>query len=85
MGLNLALVVLVGLNLWLRWNGVAEALPITLSGVGIVVLGVSGWLGGHLVHVLGVTVGPRAAAPGHELGAEAGVVLPRVDPAPRGR
>lgn len=86
MGLNLALVVLVGLNLWLRWNGITEALPITLSGVGVVVLGVSGWLGGHLVHVLGVTVGSPAAAPRHELGAEAGVVLPRgADPAARGR
>jgi uncharacterized membrane protein len=86
MGLNLALVVLAGLNLWLRWNGFADAVPIALSGVGVAVLGVSGWLGGHLVHVLGVTVDPEATASGRELGAETGVVLPRrPDPAPRGR
>jgi uncharacterized membrane protein len=86
MGLNLALVVLVGLNLWLRWNGTADAVPIALSGVGVAVLAVSGWLGGHLVHVLGVTMDPEATASRREPGADAGVVLPRrADPSPRGR
>jgi uncharacterized membrane protein len=76
MGLNLALVVLVALNLWLRWNGLGESLSIALSGVTVVTLAVSGWLGGHLVHVLGVTVAPDAAAPRDELAAEAGIAPP---------
>src|SRR5512134_554867 len=76
MGLNLALVALVALNLWLRWNTEATALPIALSALMVVMLAVSGWLGGHLVHVLGVTVLPGATAGGRELGAEAGLVPP---------
>lgn len=82
MALNLAVVALVALNIWLRWHGVAGEWPIALSGLSVATLSVSGWLGGKLVHVLGVTVDPQASA-------GAGVVRPapppRVEPAPRGR
>ena len=81
MGLNLALVALVGLNLWLRWNGVGEELPIALSGIAVVTLAGSGWLGGHLVHVLGVTVDPAATAPSREPGMASPARPSRVDAA----
>lgn len=50
--LNLALVILFALNLWLRSTGMpVQGAPMILSLVGIIVLGVSGWLGGSLVYV----------------------------------
>jgi uncharacterized membrane protein len=52
MGLNLLLVVLFAVNLYVRSQGIAvESAPIFLSFVGIVILGISGWLGGSLVYV----------------------------------
>lgn len=58
--LNLAIVVAQALSFWLRTQeGLAEVLPRGISIVAVAVLIVSGWLGGHLVHVLGVT------QPGH--------------------
>jgi uncharacterized membrane protein len=60
--LNLAIVVLQGLNFWLRsqpeYSG--AAFPIWISIVAVAGLAISGWLGGQLVHVMGVT------QPGHE-------------------
>jgi uncharacterized membrane protein len=87
MGLNLALVLLVGLNLWLRWTTDDAAWPIGLSTLMVVMLGVSGWFGGELVHVLGVTVDPDATASRRQLAAEAGIAAaPRPgDPAPPAR
>ena len=50
--LNLTLVLLFALNLWLRSNGVPiEGAPIILSLVSIIILAVSGWLGGSLVYI----------------------------------
>jgi uncharacterized membrane protein len=55
--LNLTIVVLFGVNLWLRMAQTpATRLPVILSFAGIAMLGVSGWLGGELVYVRGVAV-----------------------------
>jgi uncharacterized membrane protein len=55
--LNLAIVAAQAANFWLRMqdDGIAEVLPRAISIVAVATLIVSGWLGGHLVHVLGVT------------------------------
>ena len=62
--LNLAIVAVQAANFWLRMQdgGDAAALPRAISIVAIVALVISGWLGGHLVHVLGVTQPQDAAA-----------------------
>lgn len=61
--INLSLVVLFAMNLWLRIGGEPGAvLPITLSAIGMAMLGVSGWLGGELVYVHGVAVEPHGRA-----------------------
>lgn len=55
--LNLAIVVIQAINFWLRsqpdYSG--SGLPVWISIIAIAALLVSGWLGGQLVHVLGVT------------------------------
>lgn len=57
MTLNLTLVVLYAVNLWLRTRpDVVLRTPFTLSIIGIVLLVISGWLGGELVYVHGVAV-----------------------------
>jgi uncharacterized membrane protein len=54
--LNLAIVALQAVNFWLRMDeGGSDVLPRALSIVAVAALIASGWLGGHLVHVLGVT------------------------------
>lgn len=57
MVLNLAIVVAQAANFWLRLqsDGSADVLPRAISIVAVAVLIASGWLGGQLVHVLGVT------------------------------
>ena len=60
MGINLTVVVLYGTNLWLRTtNPPGAGLPIALSVVGVIMLGISGWLGGEMVYVHGVAVEPQ--------------------------
>jgi uncharacterized membrane protein len=55
--LNLAVVGLSVVNLWLRTTRAPEAtLPIVLSAIGLVLLIISGWLGGEMVYVHGVGV-----------------------------
>lgn len=50
--LNLTLVLLFALNLWLRYSGVpVVGAPIILSLISIILLFISGWLGGALVYV----------------------------------
>jgi uncharacterized membrane protein len=60
--LNLAIVAFQGFNFWLRSQPDFEGstLPMWISIVSVAGLAVSGWLGGQLVHVFGVT------QPGHE-------------------
>jgi uncharacterized membrane protein len=57
--LNLAIVAVQAANFWLRTQAGADAdiavLPRAISIVAVAALVASGWLGGHLVHVLGVT------------------------------
>lgn len=53
---NLAIVVVQVINFWLRSRpGPDENWPILISVVAVAALVVSGWLGGQLVHVLGVS------------------------------
>ena len=54
--LNLAIVAVQAVNFWLRMDeGGSDVLPRAISIVAVAALIASGWLGGHLVHVLGVT------------------------------
>ena len=57
MVLNLTLVALFAASFWLRMDGVTSRLPILLSITGVLLLVISGWLGGHMVFVHGVAVG----------------------------
>jgi uncharacterized membrane protein len=64
--INLTVVALYAVNLWLRtWDPPVTFLPVLLSAISIVLLGVSGWLGGELVYVHGIGVEP-AARPAEE-------------------
>jgi len=55
--LNLSIAILFTINLWLRvGNDAGATLPVILSFLGIAMLGISGWLGGELVYVHGVSV-----------------------------
>jgi uncharacterized membrane protein len=54
--LNLAIVALQAINFWLRTQeSTRPSIPMSLSIIAVAALFVSGWLGGQLVHVLGVT------------------------------
>jgi uncharacterized membrane protein len=58
--LNLGAVILYSINLWMRYAGPAgEIFPIVLSFLGLVAIGISGWLGGEMVYVYGVGVEPE--------------------------
>ena len=62
MVINLVLVVLFALDLWLRKIGMPiGGWPVVLSATGIILLAVSGWLGGEMVYVHGVAVEPPGA------------------------
>ncbi|MGE5522566.1 MAG: DUF2231 domain-containing protein, partial [Rhodospirillaceae bacterium] len=67
MSLNLTVVVLYAINVWLRATSPDDLrTPFFLSVIGIVVLAVSGWLGGKMVYEYGVAV-----SAGEETAAEA--------------
>ena len=53
--LNLLLVAVAAFNTWLRFNRDLELFPLMISAATLIGLVVSGALGGHLVHVLGVS------------------------------
>lgn len=62
MAINLLVVVLYALNLGLRWTGTtASILPLILSIAGVILLGISGWLGGEMVYVQRMAVEEPAA------------------------
>ena len=46
-----------------RWVGGGTTIPLLLSVVGIVLITISGWLGGEMVYVRGVAVEPQRDAP----------------------
>jgi len=57
MFINLLAVALYCVNFWLRTQRApGDNLPILLSAIGIVLIIISGWLGGELVYVRGVAV-----------------------------
>jgi uncharacterized membrane protein len=65
--INLTTVGIYAVNLWLRTTSPpGAATPFALSIVGIILLGVAGWLGGELVFRHGVAVTARSPAPGSE-------------------
>jgi len=59
MSINLAVVVLYAINIWLRLGGMETRLPVGLSLLTVLMLAVSGWLGGTMVHEHGVGVEPH--------------------------
>jgi uncharacterized membrane protein len=61
MVLNLLTVVIFAVALWLRWNDNVSTAGIVLTVIGVIVLGVSGYLGGHLAYHYGVGVDQRSA------------------------
>jgi uncharacterized membrane protein len=70
--LNLVIVAMYVVNFLLRTPGVpAAGLPILLSVVAIVLLLVSGWLGGEMVYVHGAGVEPPEARPDVRIRTEA--------------
>ena len=61
--LNFGVVLLVALSVWMRWSFEPGSwLPYLCSAVAVAMLAVSGWLGGELVHIYGVSLEPGAGA-----------------------
>jgi len=57
MSINLLAVLVYAGNFWLRLRSApGSMLPLVLSIAGIILIGISGWLGGELVYVRGVGV-----------------------------
>jgi uncharacterized membrane protein len=57
MTINLVVVVLYIVNAYMRRGGVSDA-AIWLSVLSVILLAISGWLGGKMVYVLGIAVEP---------------------------
>ena len=67
MAVNLVVVTLYAVNFALRWRGEAwDGTPLVLSVIAILLLLSSGWLGGHMVYVLGVAVEAPGGRPAVE-------------------
>jgi uncharacterized membrane protein len=47
-----------------RWDGGSYTIPVALSVVGVILIIISGWLGGEMVYVHGVAVEPQRGAEG---------------------
>ena len=61
MTINILVVVLYAMNFGMRLNqNPIAGLPLAFSIIGILLLAVSGWLGGHMVYVHGVAVDDAA-------------------------
>jgi uncharacterized membrane protein len=56
MTINLFVVGLFGLSFWLRMTNPLGGWPAAISGIGLLFLGLGGWLGGELVFVHGMGV-----------------------------
>jgi len=57
LALNLGAVVIFAINLWLRFRlPAASYLPLGISIVGVLAIGIGGWLGGEMVYVKGMAV-----------------------------
>jgi uncharacterized membrane protein len=55
---NLAAVAVFAMSFWQHSQGDQSGLPLALSFVAIVLMGIGGWLGGEMVYVRGVAVAP---------------------------
>ena len=66
MAANLTAVVVYAISFVLRWAGSVGFLPVAVSILGLIFLGVAGWLGGELVFVHNMGVTPPRAAPRHQ-------------------
>jgi uncharacterized membrane protein len=64
MTVNLTVVGLFGLSLWLRTSDSLGGWPAAVSGIGLLLLGLGGWLGGELVFVHGMGVAAAEAKGG---------------------
>jgi uncharacterized membrane protein len=65
MSINLVAVGIFAIDLWLRSHGAREGrMPVALSVLGVILIGISGWLGGEMVYVHGVAVEPQPLPPG---------------------
>ena len=63
MAINLVVVALFAVSAWMRWGVTqVDTAAMVLSLVGILLLTISGWLGGKLVYELGVAVDEERAA-----------------------
>jgi uncharacterized membrane protein len=57
LAVNLGAVVIFAMNLWLRFRLPADSIvPLGLSVLGVLAMGVGGWLGGEMVYVKGMGV-----------------------------
>jgi uncharacterized membrane protein len=57
LSVNLVAVAVFGLNLWLRLRSdVNSIIPMTLSLLGVLLIGLGGWWGGEMVYVKGMAV-----------------------------
>jgi uncharacterized membrane protein len=60
MCVNLVAVAVFAINFLIRWGALDRSGPVWLTALGVVLIGVSGWLGGEMVHLAGVSVAPAA-------------------------
>jgi uncharacterized membrane protein len=60
MCVNLVAVAVFAINFGMRWGALDHSGPVLLTALGVVLIGISGWLGGEMVHVGGVSVAPAA-------------------------
>ena len=61
--INLVVVGLYCWNFWLRSTGSHGRAPLALSVIAVILLAISGWLGGEMVYVYGVAVQPAPPEP----------------------
>jgi uncharacterized membrane protein len=59
---NLLAVAIFALAFWLRWQTPASRAAMLLTLLGVVAIGVSGWLGGELVYRYGMGVQQRGSS-----------------------
>ena len=70
--LNIIALVIFAVSLYLRtrygapWVGWRLTIPFLISLLGVILIGISGWLGGDLVYKHGVSVAPQHDAPEEE-------------------
>jgi uncharacterized membrane protein len=64
MSVNLLAVAVFALNFLMRWNTADHSGHLLLTALGVVLIGISGWLGGEMVYVGGVGVTPAERSSG---------------------